>query len=91
MAEIAREVREAGGVEAIACVHRLGTLRPGEAAMALAVASAHRGAALAAVETFVARLKQDVPIWKKEHFEDGAVWVGSPDDPQGARARETSP
>ena len=49
----------------------------------LAVSSPHRRAALDAVEDFIVRLKRDVPIWKKEHFEGGAVWIGTPDDPQG--------
>ena len=50
----------------------------------MAAAAPHRRAALEAVEAYIRRLKQDVPIWKKEYFVDGAVWVGSPDDPQGS-------
>jgi molybdopterin synthase catalytic subunit len=87
MRAIADEVRAAHGLSGIACVHRVGSLAVGDVAMALAVASPHRGAALDAVADYVRRLKQDVPIWKREHFRDGAVWVGSPEDPQGERAR----
>nr|MDJ0523322.1 molybdenum cofactor biosynthesis protein MoaE [Planctomycetota bacterium] len=76
------------GVAAIACTHRIGRLDIGDDAMVVAVASPHRAAALAATADFIARLKQDVPIWKKEHFVGGAVWVGSPEDPQG---RHTAP
>jgi molybdopterin synthase catalytic subunit len=86
MQRIATEVVAAHGLSALACVHRIGRLEPGEAAMVVATASPHRRAALEAVESFVSRLKQDVPIWKKEHFEDGAGWAGTPADPQGEKA-----
>jgi len=66
------------GVSAVACTHRLGPVPVGESAVVVAVAAPHREPALAAVADFVLRLKQDVPIWKQERFEDGAVWVGSP-------------
>lgn len=79
-------VTVAHGLTGLACVHRVGRLALGETAVVLAVSAPHRAAALAAVDDFIVRLKRDVPIWKKEHFEDGAVWVGSPDDPQGERA-----
>jgi molybdopterin synthase catalytic subunit len=85
MRAIADEAKRQHGLSGIACVHRVGTLGVGDVAMALAVASPHRGAALEAVADYVRRLKQDVPIWKREHFQDGAVWVGSPEDPQGER------
>jgi len=70
-------------IKALACTHRIGPVPIGEDAMVVAVASPHRAAALAATGDFITRLKQDVPIWKKEHFEGGAVWIGSPADPQG--------
>lgn len=75
------------GIARLACTHRIGPVPIGEDAMVVAVASPHRAAALAATGEFITRLKQDVPIWKKEHFEGGAVWVGTPEDPQGERAR----
>jgi molybdopterin synthase catalytic subunit len=84
--EVADAVAREHGLSAVACTHRIGRLEVGDDAVVVGVSAPHRGAALAAVESFVARLKRDVPIWKKEHFEDGAVWVGSPDDPQGERA-----
>jgi molybdopterin synthase catalytic subunit len=74
---VAREVATAHGLLGIACVHRVGRLDPGEVAVVVAAAAPHRAAALAGVEAFVSRMKRDVPIWKKEHFEDGSVWVGS--------------
>jgi molybdopterin synthase catalytic subunit len=87
MEAIGAEVAARHGLSALACTHRLGRLEIGEDAMVVAASAPHRAAAFAAVEDFIARLKQDVPIWKKEHFEGGAVWVGTPDDPQGARAQ----
>ena len=72
---IAEEVTAAHGLTGLACVHRLGRLEPGDAALVLATASPRRRAALDAVDHFVVRLKHDVPIWKKEHFEGGAVWI----------------
>jgi len=83
LAELGEEVKARHALSALACVHRLGTLALGETAVVLAVSAPHRRAALEAVEDYIVRLKQDVPIWKKEHFEDGAVWVGTPQDPQG--------
>ena len=84
MTRIGAELTAKHEVSAIACTHRIGRLDIGEDAMVVAVSSPHRQAALDALAEFIVRLKQDVPIWKKEHFEDGAVWVGTPEDPQGA-------
>lgn len=56
--------------------HRVGALLPGELAVVIAAASAHRAEAFEACRHAIERLKQDVPIWKKELFEDGEVWVG---------------
>ncbi len=83
MEGIADAVKQEHGLSALACVHRIGRLEIGDTAVVVATSSPHRRAALDAVETYVARLKQDVPIWKKEHFEGGATWIGTPDDPQG--------
>ena len=91
MEAIAREVVAAHALSALACTHRIGPLAIGDDAMVVAASSPHRHAALAGVEQFIVRLKQDVPIWKKEHFEGGAVWIGSPDDPQGTRSSPGRP
>jgi molybdopterin synthase catalytic subunit len=56
-------------------VHRLGRLEIGETSVLIAVASAHRAAAFDACRWLIDTLKQTVPIWKKEFFEDGAVWA----------------
>lgn len=59
----------------VAIVHRLGRLEIGETSVLIAVASAHRAAAFDACRWLIDTLKRSVPIWKKEHFEDGAVWA----------------
>ncbi len=73
--QLARELEAQHGV-AIAVVHRVGHLAPGEAAVVIACAAPHRTAAFRACEAAIERLKREVPIWKREVFEDGATWVG---------------
>ncbi len=69
----------------VAIVHRVGRLEIGETSVAIAVSSAHRGAAFDACRWLIDTLKRTVPIWKKEHFEDGAVWSdGEPFPPDMA-------
>src|SRR5579864_401515 len=62
-------------VRDVALVHRLGRLEIGETSVLIAVASAHRAAAFDACRWLIDTLKRTVPIWKKEHFEGGAVWA----------------
>ncbi len=64
------------GVKAVAMVHRVGRLEIGEASVVIAVSAAHRAEAFEACRYAIDRLKETVPVWKKEHFEDGEVWVG---------------
>jgi molybdopterin synthase catalytic subunit len=59
----------------VAIVHRLGRLEIGATSVLIAVVSAHRAAAFDACRWLIDTLKQKVPIWKKEYFEDGAVWA----------------
>ena len=75
MAQIGREIAAAHPVEHIAMVHRLGRMLIGETSVAVIVTSAHRRAAFDAALEGINRLKKVVPIWKKEHFVDGEVWV----------------
>jgi molybdopterin synthase catalytic subunit len=75
--EIARLVRGRWpSVCRLALVHRLGRLEIGESSVMIAVTAPHRGEAFEACRFAIDTLKDTVPIWKKEHFEDGAVWVG---------------
>ncbi len=62
-------------VRDVGIVHRLGRLEIGETSVLIAVASAHRAAAFGACRWLIDTLKRTVPIWKKEFFEDGAVWA----------------
>jgi molybdopterin synthase catalytic subunit len=66
--------QETGAI--VAVDHRVGVLAPGEAAVVIACSAPHRAAAFRACEAMIDRLKADVPIWKREVFEDGSVWVG---------------
>ncbi|PKB62126.1 MAG: hypothetical protein BZY79_00390, partial [SAR202 cluster bacterium Casp-Chloro-G4] len=80
LATVADEIRERWQVEDVAISHRLGRLEIGEASLAVAVASPHRQVAFEACQYSIERIKQIVPIWKKEFFEGGEVWVGSQED-----------
>jgi molybdopterin synthase catalytic subunit len=64
-------------IERMAIVHRIGVVPLGEASVVIAVSAGHRGAAFAACHFAIDRLKEVVPIWKKEHFEGGEIWIGS--------------
>jgi molybdopterin converting factor subunit 1 len=75
LARIGEEVGREHGA-AVAIVHRVGVLAPGEAAVVIACAAAHRTPAFRACEACIERLKRDVPIWKREIFDDGSEWVG---------------
>ena len=59
-----------------AVVHRTGSLVPGELAVVIAVAAPHRAEAFDACRHLIERLKEDVPIWKREFSDDGEEWVG---------------
>lgn len=74
---IVREMREQWPLEAIAIEHRYGLLQVGDVSVVIAVSSAHRAAAFAAAQHAIERIKQIVPIWKKEAYADGEVWIGS--------------
>lgn len=75
MRSLAEEAIENFGVRDVAMVHRLGRLYVGETSVLIAVASAHRGAAFDACRWLIDTLKRTIPIWKKEQFADGAIWV----------------
>jgi len=75
MAEIGRQIAGAYPIDRLAMVHRLGRMEISEASVAIIVTAAHRKAAFEAALEGINRLKRLVPIWKKEHFADGEVWV----------------
>ncbi|HTS62842.1 MAG TPA: molybdopterin converting factor subunit 1 [Candidatus Acidoferrales bacterium] len=75
MARIAREIAGSHHVGRVGMVHRLGRMLIGETSVAIVVTAPHRRAAFDAALEGINRLKKTVPIWKKEHFVDGEVWV----------------
>ena len=75
--KIGDEARRRWPIARIAIVHRVGVVPIGEASVVIAVSSAHRVAAFEACHFAIDRLKEVVPIWKKEHFDGGEVWIGS--------------
>jgi len=75
MAEIGREIARTHPIGRIAMVHRLGRMQIGETSVAVIVSAPHRKPAFDAALEGINRLKRLVPIWKKEHFADGEVWV----------------
>ena len=76
MSELARELQQKYAVNAIAIHHRVGRVEIGEASVAIAVSAPHRADALAACREAIDRLKETVPLWKKEVYEDGSEWIG---------------
>ena len=85
---IAAEVRERWSDVRLALHHRVGKLDIGEASIAIASRSPHRGHAYAACRYAIERVKQIAPIWKREFFEGGDVWIeGAVADPDDAVAR----
>ena len=73
--QIGREARERWAINRIGIIHRLGRIEITESSVVIVVTSAHRGIAFEACRYAIDRLKKIVPIWKKEYFEDGAVWI----------------
>lgn len=86
MAEIGRKIAGEFAISRIAIVHRLGMLEIGEASVVVIAASPHRKPAFEAALEGINRLKRLVPIWKKEFFEDGEVWVEGDWDQGAPRA-----
>ena len=75
MEALATQARQRFAVRAVSILHRLGRLEIGETSVLIVVASAHRSAAFEACRWIIDTLKKTVPIWKKEYFEDGAIWA----------------
>ena len=90
MDRITDEIAARWGIDRVAMVHRTGRLGVGEASVVIAVSAAHRGEAFAACAYAIERLKEIVPIWKKEHYADGAAWVGSEAEYQREARRSVS-
>jgi molybdopterin synthase catalytic subunit len=77
MRKIGEAVQQKWHAQQVCIHHRIGTLQVGEIAVLIAVATPHRKAAFEACQYAIDTLKETVPIWKKEIFEDGEVWVSA--------------
>ena len=90
MEELGHQALSNFKIRNVSIVHRIGRLEIGETSVAIVVASAHRTAAFDACRWIIDTLKRTVPIWKKEYFEDGAVWAdGEPFPAEVPRAEGT--
>lgn len=87
MAQIGREIANSGSISRIGIIHRLGRLEIEEASVVIVATSPHRKAAFEAALEAINRLKRLVPIWKKEYFADGEVWVEGEWDDSVTKAR----
>jgi MoaE-MoaD fusion protein len=76
MARLAAELEDHYALHAIAIHHRVGVVQIGEASVVIAVSAPHRSDALAACRDAIDRLKETVPLWKKEIYEGGEEWIG---------------
>src|SRR5580700_12289768 len=90
MDSLAEQALQQFPIRDVAMVHRLGRLEIGEASVLIVVASAHRAAAFDACRWLIDTLKRTVPIWKKEYFEDGAVWADGEPFPDGIPKAQSS-
>jgi molybdopterin synthase catalytic subunit len=76
MRKLATAARKRWSLRRVAMAHRIGVVPVGEASVGIAVSSGHRREAFEACRWLIDRLKEIVPIWKKEHFRGGQVWIG---------------
>jgi MoaE-MoaD fusion protein len=87
MRDLVERAKDEFGIHGVVLVHRLGRLHVGECSVFLAVASPHRVEAFAACRWLIDTLKSTVPIWKREHFADGAEWAAGEPFPEAMVAR----
>ncbi len=91
MREIGVQLHEKYSIHRVAMVHRLGRLEIGDTSVFIAVSAPHRAAAFDACRFAIDTLKRTVPIWKKEYFEDGAVWADGELPPAPAATPRAKP
>ncbi len=90
MREIGSQIHERFAIHRVAMVHRLGRLDIGETSVFIAVSAPHRAAAFDACQFAIDTLKRTVPIWKKEYFQDGAIWADGEIPPAAPKAKPAS-
>ncbi len=88
MEKLAQQSLEQFKIRDVRLLHRLGRMEIGETSVLIVVSSAHRGVAFDACRWIIDTLKKTVPIWKKEYFEDGAVWADGEPFPEEIRATD---
>ena len=90
MEALVRQARRRWRICRVAMAHRIGVVPVGQVSVGVAVSSGHRAEAFAACRWLIDRLKATVPIWKREHFRGGRIWIGdTPAGPRRAAARRT--
>jgi len=87
MRSLAAQAKKRWLLRKVAMVHRLGVVPVGEASVAIAVSGGHRDEAFEACRWLIDRLKEIVPIWKKEHYRGGEVWIGAQQGGPAGRSR----
>jgi molybdopterin synthase catalytic subunit len=90
MEELAQSALQSYKIRDVRIVHRLGRLEIGESSVFIAVAAAHRAPAMDACRWLIDTLKKTVPIWKKEYFQDGALWADGDPFPESVRVGRRS-
>jgi molybdopterin synthase catalytic subunit len=90
MREIGTQLHEKFAIHRVAIVHRLGRLEIGETSVLISVSAPHRAAGFDACRFAIDTLKKTVPIWKKEYFEDGAIWADGELPPAPPSAKPAS-
>ena len=87
MRRLAAQAKRRWPVRKVAMAHRVGPVPIGQASVAIVVSAGHRAPAFAACRWLIDRLKAIVPIWKREHFRGGQVWIGPQSSAPRRRAR----
>lgn len=85
LAQVADEIKEKWPIEEVAIVHRVGRQEIGETSVVVAIASGHRDGPFEAGRYAIDRIKEIVPIWKKEYFQGGETWIEGPKEPPEAK------